>query len=57
MTTHLGPLEGTISNGYSSLCLMMETDTAFKVYFKLALRWWTLPKITVLFTESELLSF
>jgi hypothetical protein len=36
---------------------MTETDTVFKVYFELALRWWTLSKITVLFTESELLAF
>ena len=57
MTTHLGPLEGTVSIGYSSLWLMTETDTAFEVYFRLALRWWTLSKITVLFTESELLAF
>jgi len=38
VTTHLGPLEGTISNGYSSLCLMTETDTASEVSFKLVLR-------------------
>lgn len=36
---------------------MMETDTAFEVYFTVALRWWALSEVIVLLTRSELWAF
>jgi hypothetical protein len=38
---------------FPSLCLMMETDTAFEVYFKKTSRCRTVSKIIVVLTGSE----
>ena len=34
VTTHLGPLEGIIPNGYSSLCLVTEKRYSFRGVFQ-----------------------